>query len=78
MAINMADILNTKKRDYQYNGPVESSDYNERVEENYKDLVYLYNKSNIIDNKLSNLIGVLNWDINSTEKKNTFNSFFEF
>ena len=44
MAINMADILNTKKRDYQYNGPVESSDYNERVEENYKDLVYLYNK----------------------------------
>jgi hypothetical protein len=53
MAINMADILNTKKRDYQYNGPVESSDYNERVEENYKDLVYLYNKSNIIDNKLS-------------------------
>jgi len=32
----------------------------------------------IIDNKLSNLIGVLNWDINSTEEKNTFNSFFEF
>ena len=53
MAITMADILNTKKRDYQYNGPVESSDYNERIEENYKDLVYLYNKSNIIDNKLT-------------------------
>jgi hypothetical protein len=49
----MSEILNTKKRDYQYNGPVESSDYNARIEENYKDLVYLYNKSDIIDNKLS-------------------------
>jgi hypothetical protein len=49
----MADILNTKKRDYQYNGPVESSDYNARIEENYKDLVYLYNRSTLVDNKLS-------------------------
>jgi len=49
----MSEILNTKKRDYQYNGPVESSDYNARIEENYKDLVYLYNKSGIVDNKLS-------------------------
>lgn len=49
----MSEILNTKKRDYQYNGPVESSDYNARIEENYKDLVYLYNKSSILDNKLS-------------------------
>jgi DNA polymerase elongation subunit (family B) len=32
----------------------------------------------IIDNKLENLIGVLNWDIKSTEEKNTFNSLFEF
>jgi hypothetical protein len=32
----------------------------------------------IIDNKLSNLIGVLNWDIASTEEKNTFNKLFEF
>jgi DNA polymerase elongation subunit (family B) len=32
----------------------------------------------IIDNKLDNLIGVLNWDITSTEEKNTFNSLFEF
>ena len=49
----MSDILNTKKRDYQYNGPVESSDYNSRIEENYKDFVFLYNKANILDNKLS-------------------------
>jgi DNA polymerase elongation subunit (family B) len=32
----------------------------------------------IIDNKLSNLIGVLNWDIASTEEKNTFNKLFDF
>ena len=32
----------------------------------------------IIDNKLDNLIGVLNWNIGSTEEKNTFNSLFEF
>jgi len=35
-------------------------------------------ESTIIDNKLENLIGVLNWDIRSTEQKNTFNSLFEF
>lgn len=49
----MAEIINTKKRDYQHNGPVESSDYNSRIEENYKDLVYLYNRANVIDNKLA-------------------------
>jgi hypothetical protein len=32
----------------------------------------------IIDNKLENLIGVLNWDIGSTEEKNTFNKLFDF
>jgi len=49
----MAEIISTQKRDYKYNGPVDSSDYNLRIEENYKDLVYLYNKSNIIDGKLA-------------------------
>jgi DNA polymerase elongation subunit (family B) len=32
----------------------------------------------IIDNKLDNLIGVLKWDVASTEEKNTFNQLFEF
>ena len=49
----MSDILKTKKRDYKYNGPVDSSDYNSRIEQNYQDLVYLYNKSNMVDTKLS-------------------------
>lgn len=51
----MSDKIRTKKRDYQYNGPVDSSDYNERIEENYQDLVYLYNKSNLLDSKLQNI-----------------------
>jgi DNA polymerase elongation subunit (family B) len=35
-------------------------------------------EATIIDNKLENLIGVLDWDIKSTEEKNTFNKLFEF
>lgn len=35
-------------------------------------------EATIIDNKLDNLIGVLNWDVKSTEEKNTFNKLFEF
>jgi len=49
----MTYVLKTKKRDYKYNGPVDSSDYNSRIQENYEDLVYLYNRANIIDAKLS-------------------------
>lgn len=49
----MSEILNTKKRDYAFNGPVYSSDYNQRLEENYKDLVFLYNKANVLDAKLA-------------------------
>jgi len=53
MVSKMADVLKTKKRDYKYNGPVSSSDYNSRIEENYQDLVYLYNKANILDARLA-------------------------
>jgi DNA polymerase elongation subunit (family B) len=35
-------------------------------------------ETTIIDNKLGNLIGVLKWDIKSTEQNNTFNKLFEF
>jgi len=35
-------------------------------------------ETTIIDNKLENLIGVLKWDIKSTEQNNTFNKLFEF
>lgn len=48
----MADIINTKKRNAQYGGPVDSSDYNSRIEENYQDLLYLYNKANFVDSKI--------------------------
>jgi DNA polymerase elongation subunit (family B) len=51
-----------------------------RLPQWFKDLPFDHNEmeSTIIDNKLDNLIGVLNWDIRSTEQKNTFNSLFEF
>ena len=48
----MADIMNTKKRNIQYGGPTDSNDYNSRIEENYQDLLYLYNKANVIDARL--------------------------
>jgi DNA polymerase elongation subunit (family B) len=35
-------------------------------------------EATIIDKKLNNLIGVLEWDIKSTEEKNTFNQLFDF
>jgi DNA polymerase elongation subunit (family B) len=35
-------------------------------------------ETTIIDNKLENLIGVLEWNLNSTEEKNTFNKLFDF
>lgn len=46
----------------------------------FKDLPFAHDEmeSTIIDNKIGNLIGVLNWDVRSTEQHNTFNSLFEF
>ena len=35
-------------------------------------------ESTVIDNKLGNLLGVLGWDIKSTESNNTFNNLFDF
>lgn len=48
----MSEIIQTQKRDITYNGTVDSADYNKRIEENYQDLLSLYNQSNIIDLKL--------------------------
>lgn len=51
-----------------------------RLPQWFKDLPFDHEEmeQTIIDNKIGNLIGVLNWDIRSTEEKNTFNSLFEF
>ena len=51
-----------------------------RLPQWFKDLPFDHEEmeTTIIDNKLGNLIGVLNWDIRSTEEKNTFNSLFDF
>ena len=51
-----------------------------RLPQWFKDLPFAHEEmeSTIIDKKLENLIGVLNWNIRSTEEKNTFNSLFDF
>jgi DNA polymerase elongation subunit (family B) len=51
-----------------------------RLPQWFKDLPFDHAEmeATIIDKKLDNLIGVLKWDIDSTEEKNTFNSLFEF
>lgn len=51
-----------------------------RLPQWFKDLPFHHDEmeSTIIDNKLDNLIGVLNWDIRSTSQSNTFNKLFEF
>jgi DNA polymerase elongation subunit (family B) len=50
-----------------------------RLPQWFKDLPFDHGEmeATIIDKKLENLIGVLNWNIRSTEEKNTFNSLFE-
>ena len=35
-------------------------------------------ESTILDQKIDNLIGVLGWDVQSTETTNTFNKLFDF
>ena len=51
-----------------------------RLPQWFKDLPFDHAEmeATIIDKKLENLIGVLQWNISSTEEKNTFNSLFEF
>lgn len=52
----MSEFIYTQKKSIQYHGPISSSDYNERIEQNYADLVYLYNKYSVIDTKISEII----------------------
>lgn len=49
----MSDFLNSENRTVQYDGPVNSADFNLRAEQNYRDLVHLYNRSGILDQKLA-------------------------
>ena len=51
-----------------------------RIPDWFKDLPFDNEamEQTILDQKLDNLIGVLDWDIQSTETSNTFNKLFEF
>lgn len=52
----MSEFIYTEKKSQQHHGPISSSDFNERVEQNYSDLVYLYNKYGVLDKKVSEII----------------------
>jgi hypothetical protein len=51
-----------------------------RLPQWFKDLPFDHNEmeQTIIDNKLDNLIGILNWSLVNTSDKNTFNNLFDF
>jgi hypothetical protein len=49
----MADAPYTQLRHAQWRGPSTSDDYNARIEENYKDLVILYNRIRMINVELA-------------------------
>lgn len=52
----MSEYIYTQKKPIQYHGPISSTDFNERIEENYADLVYLYNKYGVLDKKIKETI----------------------
>lgn len=52
----MSEFIYTQKKPQQYHGPISSSDLNEKYEQNYSDLVYLYNKYGILDKKVAEII----------------------
>jgi hypothetical protein len=52
----MSEFIYTQKKPQQYHGPITSSDLNEKYEQNYADLVYLYNKYGVLDKKVSEII----------------------
>jgi hypothetical protein len=51
-----------------------------RLPEWFKDLPFndIEMENSVIDEKLKNLIGVLEWDISQTRNDNNFNSLFDF
>lgn len=52
----MSEFIYTEKKPVQYHGPLSSTDFNERSEQNYADLVYLYNKYGVLDKKITEII----------------------
>jgi len=52
----VSEFIYTEKKLQQYHGPISSTDFNTRIEQNYSDLVYLYNKYGVLDKKMSEII----------------------
>lgn len=52
----MSEFIYTQKKPQQYHGPISSSDLNEKYEQHYADLTYLYNKYGVLDKKVNEII----------------------
>jgi len=65
----MVDSLYTKKRNAQSRGPTTSEDYNDRIEENYRDLVVLYNRTGSLKEDMRAFYGRLAQDFLSLQKR---------
>lgn len=52
----MSEFIYTQKSPQQYHGPISSSVMNEKYEQNYADLIYLYNKYGVLDKKINEII----------------------
>ena len=52
----MSEFIYTQRKSTQYHGPISSQDFNERIEQNYSDLIYLYNKYSVLDKKIAEII----------------------
>lgn len=61
----MPEVPYTQKENLEYRGPQDSEKYNVRLENNYRDLVYLYNKQNQIDSDVKHSFSALIKDFES-------------
>jgi len=52
----VSEFMYTQKKAQQYHGPISSTEFNERIEDNYADLLYLYNKYGVLDRKVAETV----------------------
>jgi hypothetical protein len=65
----MSDSLYTQRRNAQSRGPTTSESYNDRIEENYRDLVVLSNRSGALNEDMRSSYGRLAQDFLSLQQR---------
>lgn len=87
----MAESPYTRARGVQWRGPSTSDDYNARVEENYKDLIVLYNRTRILEEDIregfrqlardnlyaTQIINTLESQVNAIQQSNNVIDFYD-